>query len=135
MRVEHPQQHHRQACATRTVFRVAIVEMLLTVDAIARLGWLQLGDRRADAEVLLPAQTLVQEGLVDDHIQTDGSLSDLTIADDQLSLAQTDRHHGVHGGHTGQQRAVHGLTGDDTRGISLNWATVAQLQRHGREWG
>lgn len=60
------------------------------VDAEAGLGGQQLVDGQVLLiKVLLPAQLLVQEGLVDDGVDGDGRLARLTVADDQLTLAQT----------------------------------------------
>jgi hypothetical protein len=97
------------------------------VDAKARLGWLQLGEGSTLAEVLLPSQALVKERLVDHHIEANGGLSDLTISNNQLSLAETDRNHGINGRNSGEERLANGLTGDNSWGIRLNRAAVAKL--------
>jgi hypothetical protein len=97
------------------------------VDAVARLGGLELGDGGALAEVLLPAEALVEEGLVDDHVEADGGLARLAVADDELALAEADGHHGVHGGHAREEGAVDGLAGDDAGRVGLDGAAVAEL--------
>src|SRR5690606_16154921 len=53
--------------------------------------------------------------LVDDGIDRHGGLAGLAVADDQLALTATNRHHGVDGLETGLHRLIHRLTRDDTR--------------------
>src|SRR5690606_28125391 len=53
--------------------------------------------------------------LVDDRVDRHGGLTDLTVTDDQLTLATADRDHGVNGLVTGLHRLVHGLTPDHAR--------------------
>ncbi len=53
--------------------------------------------------------------LVDDRVDGDRRLTDLTVADDQLALTAADRHHGIDGLETGLDRLVDGLTSDDAR--------------------
>src|SRR5690606_39122825 len=52
--------------------------------------------------------------LSDDGVDGSGGLAGLTVTNDQLTLAATDRHHGVDSLGTGLQRLRHGLTGDHT---------------------
>ena len=53
--------------------------------------------------------------LVDDRIDCDGGLAGLPVADDQLTLAPTDRHHRVDGFQPGLHRLVDGFSRNDAR--------------------
>ena len=53
--------------------------------------------------------------LVDDGVDRDGGLTNLTVTDDQLTLATTDRDHGIDGFQTGLDRLVNRLTLDNAR--------------------
>jgi hypothetical protein len=53
--------------------------------------------------------------LVDDRINRNGSLAGLTVADDQLTLATTDRNHRINRLQAGLHRLGHRLTPDDAR--------------------
>ena len=57
-----------------------------------------LSDGDVDAvQHLLWVSGIVETLLVDDGVDSDGGLSGLTIANDQLTLATADRHEGVDG--------------------------------------
>jgi len=94
-----------------------------------------LGDSRAllsdgnvhAVQVLLLVGVLVDLLLVDDGVDGDGSLSDLTITNDQLTLSTTDGDQRVDGLETSLHRLVHGLTGQDTRGLDLNTVALGSL--------
>lgn len=58
--------------------------------------------------------------LVKDGIKSDGSLTSLTITNDQLTLTTTDGNHGVDGLETSLDRLVDGTTRQDTRGLELS---------------
>ena len=81
-----------------------------------------LSDRRAllaDGDVdALHAEAL----LVDDRVDRHRGLAGLAVADDQLSLATTDRGHRVDGLDAGLQRLVHGLAAHDARRLDLHAA-------------
>merc|ERR1712000_153967 len=53
--------------------------------------------------------------LVNDRVDGDSGLTDLTVTDDQLTLAATDRHHGVDCLQASLNRLINGLTSDNTR--------------------
>src|SRR5690606_32489711 len=53
--------------------------------------------------------------LVDDGINRDGGLAGLAVANDQLTLATADRHHGVDRLETGLHRLRHRLTRNHAR--------------------
>ena len=58
--------------------------------------------------------------LVDDRVDRDCSLTRLAIANDQLSLTTTNRHHGVDGLDARRERFVHRLARYDARGLEFN---------------
>lgn len=62
--------------------------------------------------------------LVDDRVDGQRGLTRLTVADDQLTLAAADRHHGVDGLVAGLHRLVHRLTDHDARGLQFEGATA-----------
>src|SRR5690606_2343548 len=62
--------------------------------------------------------------LVDDGVDGHGGLTHLTVTDDQLALATADRHHRVDRFHTGLDRLVNGLTGDNAGSHFLNRRAV-----------
>src|SRR5690606_23650899 len=67
--------------------------------------------------------------LVQDGVDGDGGLADLTVADDQLALAAADRDQGVDRLQAGLHRLVHRLAGDDARGLHVDAATLGELDR------
>ena len=79
-----------------------------------------LTDRNIDADH-------VSVLLVDDGVDGDGRLAGLAVADDELALAATNRHHGVDGQDTGLHRLVHGLTGDNAGSLELHGARALGL--------
>ena len=62
--------------------------------------------------------------LVEDGVDGDGGLAGLTVADDKLTLAATDRHHGVDSQQASLNRLAHRGTVDDTGGLELDGATM-----------
>jgi len=67
--------------------------------------------------------------LVEDGIKSDGSLSSLTITDDKLTLATSDRDHGVNGLETGLDGLADGLAGENTRSLDLSAAALLGVER------
>ncbi len=67
--------------------------------------------------------------LVDDRIDGNRCLADLTITDDQLPLPATDRYHSVNGLEANLNRLVDGLAGDDAGSNFLQ--SVGQLRVEG----
>ena len=57
--------------------------------------------------------------LVDNRVDSDGGLTGLAVANDQLTLASTDRNHGIHSLDTGLERFLHRLTEDDTGSLAF----------------
>ena len=84
-------------------------------DVCNRGGLLADGD--VDADHVLTA-------LVEDGVNRDSGLAGLTVANDELTLAAADRHHGVDGQQAGLNRLAHGSTVDNAGGLELDGATV-----------
>jgi len=53
--------------------------------------------------------------LVDDRINRNSGLTNLTVTNDQLTLTTADRYHGVNRFQTNLHGLVNGLTGDNAR--------------------
>jgi hypothetical protein len=66
--------------------------------------------------------TLVKHG-----VESDGSLSGLTVTNDQLTLTTANGHHGVDGLQTSLYGLVDGTTGQDTGGLELSTALLGSL--------
>lgn len=65
--------------------------------------------------------------LIEHGVKSDGSLSSLTVTNDQLTLTTTNWHHGVDTLHTSLDGLVDGLSGQDTRGLDLGTALLSRL--------
>jgi hypothetical protein len=68
--------------------------------------------------------TLVKHG-----IESDGSLSGLTVTNNQLTLTTADGNHGVDGLETSLDGLVDGTTGQDTGGLELSTALLSGVER------
>lgn len=67
--------------------------------------------------------------LVKDGVKSDGSLTSLTITNNQLTLTTTDGNHGVDGLETSLDRLVDGTTRQDTRGLELSTSLDLGVKR------
>ncbi len=67
--------------------------------------------------------------LIDDRVEDDCGLADLTVADDQLSLAATDGDHRVNGLDAGLERRIDVLTGNHARRDPLDRAGPVRSDR------
>ncbi len=67
--------------------------------------------------------------LVQNGVQSDGSLARLTITDNQLTLATTNRHHGVNTLDARLHGLVDRLAGDNARSLDLDTGALDVLQR------
>ena len=74
--------------------------------------------------------------LVDDGIDGDGRLTCLAVTNDKLTLATSDRNHGIDGLQTGLQRLLYRLTEHNARGLALQWHLefLARYRAHAVEW-
>ena len=80
-----------------------------------------LPDSDVDAvEFLLLVLPVVEALLVDDGVDGDGSLTRLSVTDDQFSLATANGHQGVHGLDPSLHGLPHGDAGDDARGLGTD---------------
>ena len=68
-------------------------------------------------------RTLVEHG-----IESDSSLSGLTVTDDQLTLTTANGNHGVDGLETSLDGLTDGLTGQDTGSLELRTAPLGGLE-------
>merc|ERR1712230_291971 len=90
----------------------------------------ELGDSRPlltngnvdTVEMALLVAGVVPPLLVKHGVESDGSLTSLTVTNDQLTLTTADWHHGVDGLETSLHGLVDGLAGQDTGGLDLSTA-------------
>lgn len=73
--------------------------------------------------VLRQVLTLVKHG-----VESDGSLSGLTVTNDQLTLTTANGNHGVDGLETSLDGLTDGLTGQNTGGLELSTAALSGLE-------
>lgn len=90
------------------------------VDQVGNSGSL-LTDSDVDAEQLLLSISRIEIGLlVDNGVNSDGSLSGLSVTNDELSLSSTDGNETIDGLQTSLHRFTDGLSGDDARCLDLD---------------
>lgn len=65
--------------------------------------------------------------LVEDGVKSDGSLTGLTVTNDQLTLTTADGNHGVDGLETSLYGLVDGVTGENTGGLLLGTTLLSGL--------
>jgi hypothetical protein len=65
--------------------------------------------------------------LVEDGVKSNGSLTGLTVTNDQLTLTTADGHHGVDGLETSLYGLVDGVTGKNTGGLLLGTTLLSGL--------
>ena len=78
-------------------------------------------------ELLLLVVAIVPSLLVKDGVKTNGSLTGLTITNDQLTLTTADGNHGVDGLKTSLDGLVDGLSGQNTGSLELGTALLGGL--------
>jgi hypothetical protein len=97
-------------------------------DAVTHgVGLLESADKLSDggsllADTHIDAVKHLLRGLgllVDDGVNSDGSLAGLTITNDELTLTSADRNEGIYGLESSGHRLVHRLARDDARGLDL----------------
>lgn len=79
-------------------------------------------------ELLALVTSAVPPLLVKHSVKGDGSLSGLTVTNDQLTLTTANWHHGVDGLKTGLHWLVDGLTRKNTWGLELGTALLGGLE-------
>ena len=72
--------------------------------------------------------SLVELGLVQHSIESDGGFSGLTITNDQLTLTTSNGDKGINGLKTSLHRLVDGFTGNDTRGFKIDLTALSGLE-------
>ena len=87
-----------------------------------------LTDGNVDAVKLLGLVVgVVPPLLVEDGVKSDGSLTGLTVTNDQLTLTTADGNHGVDGLETSLYGMVDGVTGKNTGGLLLGTTLLSGL--------
>jgi len=100
------------------------VVLLESLDKLSNGGSL-LADGDVDTvELLLLILAIVPSLLVEDGVKTNGSLTGLTVTNDQLTLASADGNHGVNGLETSLDGLVNGLSGQNTGSLELSTALL-----------
>ena len=105
------------------------VVLLKGLDELSDGGTL-LTDGNVDTVKLLGlvgASGVVPTLLVEHGVKSDGSLTSLTITNDQLTLTTADGNHGVNGLETGLDGLRDGLTGENTGSLELGTGSLGGL--------
>lgn len=105
------------------------VVLLKGLDELSDGGTL-LTDGNVDTVKLLGlvgASGVVPTLLVEHGVKSDGSLTSLTITNDQLTLTTADGNHGVDGLETGLDGLRDGLTGENTGSLELGTGSLGGL--------
>jgi hypothetical protein len=103
------------------------IVLLQGLDELGDGGTL-LADGDVDAvELLGLVGAVVPALLVEDGVETDGSLAGLTVADNQLTLATADGDHGIDRLETGLDGLVDGTAGKNAGGLDLGTAALLGL--------
>jgi hypothetical protein len=95
------------------------VVLLESLDELSDGGSLLTNGDVDTVQLLLLVGGGVPSLLVKDGVQGDGSLTSLTITNDQLTLTTADGHHGVDGLETGLHGLVDGLARENARSLEL----------------
>jgi hypothetical protein len=105
------------------------VVLLEGLDELSDGGSL-LADGDVDAVKLLGLVVgVVPSLLVKDGVESDGSLTSLTVTNDQLTLTTADGNHGVDGLETSLHGLVDRLARQDTRSLELSTALLLGVER------
>jgi hypothetical protein len=103
------------------------VVLLKSLDKLGNGGSL-LTDGDVDAVKLLGLVLAVVPPLLVEHgVESDGSLTSLTVTNDQLTLTTADGNHGVDRLKTSLYGLVDGVTGENTGGLLLGTALLGGL--------
>lgn len=105
------------------------IVLLKGLDELSDGGTL-LTDGDVDAVKLLGLVAGVVPTLLVEHgIKSDGSLTSLTVTNDQLTLTTADGNHGIDGLETSLDGLGDGLTGKNTGSLELSTASLGGLDR------
>src|SRR6185503_1138035 len=118
------QKLHRRRIRSRGFDHDRVIHRAEVLQSLDHLGHRRrfLTNRNVDTDYVFAL-------LVDDRVDGDGSLACLTIANDQLALTATDRHHRVDRFETCLQWFFHGLSIDHAWRNALNRVVVV-----GNDW-
>lgn len=103
------------------------IVLLKSLDKLSDSRSLLTNSHVDTVELLGLVITRVPSLLVQHGIKSDGSLSGLTITNDQLTLTTTDRHHGVDRLEASLDWLVDRLTRKDTGGLDLSTTSLGGL--------
>lgn len=105
------------------------VVLLQGLDELSNSGTLLANGDVDTVQLLGLVVGVIPPLLVQHGIQSDGSLSGLTITNDQLTLTTADGHHGVDGLKTGLDGLVDGATGQNAGSLELGTALLLGVER------
>jgi hypothetical protein len=105
------------------------VVLLESLDKLSNGGSLLTDGDVDTVELLLLILAIVPSLLVEDGVKTNGSLTGLTVTNDQLTLTSADGNHGVDGLETSLDGLVDGLSGQNTGGLELSTALLLGVDR------
>lgn len=103
------------------------VVLLKGLDELSDGGALLTDGNVDTVELLGLVLAVVPPLLVEDGVKSDGSLTGLTVTNDQLTLTTADGNHGVDGLETSLHGLVDGLAGKDTGSLLLGAALLGGL--------
>jgi hypothetical protein len=105
------------------------VVLLKSLDKLGDGGTLLTNGDVDTVKLLRLVGSVVDTLLVENGVESDGSLSGLTVTNDQLTLTTSDGHHGVDGLETSLHGLADGLTGKNTRSLHLSTASLLGVER------
>jgi len=103
------------------------IVLLKGLDELSDSGTLLANGDVDTVELLLLVLTIIPPLLVKNGVNGDSGLTSLTITNDKLTLATTNRNHGVDGLNTSHHGLVDGATRENTRGLEGSTATLSSL--------
>jgi hypothetical protein len=101
------------------------VVLLKGLDELSDSGTLLTNSDVHTVQLLGLVGTAVPSLLVQDGVESDGSLTSLTVTDNQLTLTTSDRNHGVDGLKTSLDRLTDGGTGQNAGGLDFSAASLS----------
>jgi hypothetical protein len=107
-----------------------VLESIVLLEGLDELGDSRslLADGNVDAvELLVLVVGVVPSLLVENGVQSDGSLASLTITNDQLTLTTADRNHGVDRLETSLHGLVDGLARQNAGSLELSTALLLSI--------
>ena len=105
------------------------IVLLKSLDELSDGGSLLANSDVDTVQLLLLVAAAVPSLLVKDGVESDGSLSGLTIANDQLTLTTADGNHGIDGLEASLDGLVDRLARQNARSLELSTATLLGVER------